>query len=94
MGNDNHVVPAVRSRGLAFQGRRSHRGCIYWTIRQSSAQQLPSSQTDQPPIIRVIGKAFWDVGHAPKDQSNRRKYMPGCAVWQIHPVMKIDTVKE
>jgi len=24
----------------------------------------------------VIGKAFWDVGHAPKDQSNRRKYMP------------------
>jgi hypothetical protein len=72
MGNDNRVVPTVLSRGLAF-----------WTIRQSSDQQLPSSQTDQPPIIRVIGKAFWDVGHASKDQSNRRKYMPGCAIWKI-----------
>jgi hypothetical protein len=43
----------------------------------------------QSPIITVIGKAFWDVGHAPKDQSNRRKYMPDYAVWEIHPVMKL-----
>jgi hypothetical protein len=42
-------------------------------------------------IITVIGKAFWDVGHAPKDQSNRRKYMPDYAVWEIHPVMKLTT---
>jgi len=34
----------------------------------------------QSPIITVIGKAFWDVGHAPKDQGNRRKYMPDYAV--------------
>jgi hypothetical protein len=38
----------------------------------------------------VIGKAMWDVGHAPKDQNNRRKYMPDYAVWEIHPVMKLD----
>ena len=44
----------------------------------------------QSPIITVIGKAFWDVGHAPKDQGNRRKYMPDYAVWEIHPVMKLD----
>jgi hypothetical protein len=44
----------------------------------------------KPPIITVIGKAFWDIGHAPKDQSNRRKYMPGYTVWEIHPVMKLD----
>jgi hypothetical protein len=44
----------------------------------------------QSPIITVIGKAFWDVGHAPKDQSNRRRYMPDYAVWEIHPVMKLD----
>jgi hypothetical protein len=44
----------------------------------------------QTPIVTVIGKAFWDVGHAPKDQSNRRKYMPGYAVWEIHPVMRLD----
>ena len=42
-----------------------------------------------PPIIAVIGKAFWDIGHAPKDQSNRRKYMPRYSVWEIHPVMKL-----
>ena len=43
----------------------------------------------QSPIITVIGKAFWDVGHAPKDQGNRRKYMPDYAVWEIHPVMAL-----
>src|SRR4029453_5010407 len=32
---------------------------------------------DQAPVITVIGKAFWDIGHAPKGGSNRRKYMPG-----------------
>ena len=31
----------------------------------------------KPPIITVIGKAFWDMGHAPKDQSNRRSIFPG-----------------
>jgi hypothetical protein len=44
---------------------------------------------NQAPIITVIGKAFWDIGHAPKDQSNRRKRLPEYAVWEIHPVMKI-----
>jgi hypothetical protein len=36
-----------------------------------------------PPIIPVMGKAFWDINHAPKDQSNRRKYMLGYAVWSF-----------
>ena len=43
-----------------------------------------------PPVITVIGKAFWDIGHAPKDGSNRRKNLPGYAVWEIHPVMKLN----
>ncbi len=42
-----------------------------------SAKKLTFGQS---PIITVIGKAFWDVGHAPKDQGNRRKYMPDYAV--------------
>src|SRR6266498_4325698 len=29
------------------------------------------------PIITVTGKAYWDVGHAPKVQSNRRSHLPG-----------------
>jgi len=28
-------------------------------------------------IITVVAKAFWDIGHAPKDQSNRRKVDAG-----------------
>jgi hypothetical protein len=43
----------------------------------------------QPPIITVIGKAFFDIGHAPADQSNRRRDLEGYAAWEIHPVMKL-----
>ena len=53
----------------------------------SSAKKL---KVDQAPVIRVIGKAFFDVGHAPKDQSNRRKDLPGYAAYEIHPVMMLD----
>ncbi len=45
---------------------------------------------NQAPIVTVIGKAFFDLGHAPKDQSNRRSHQLGYAAWEIHPVMKID----
>jgi hypothetical protein len=45
------------------------------------------------PIITVIGKAFWDVGHAPKDQSKRRKRLPQYAVWEIHPVMTLHVLQ-
>ena len=51
-----------------------------------STRELTINET---PMITVIGKAFWDVGHAPKDQSNRRKYMPECSVWEIHPLMAL-----
>jgi hypothetical protein len=44
----------------------------------------------KPPVIRVIGKAFFDIGHAPADQSNRRRDLQGYAAWEIHPVMKIE----
>jgi hypothetical protein len=47
----------------------------------------------KPPIITVTGKAFFDVGHSLKEQkSNRRSHLPGYAAWEIHPVMKIDTL--
>jgi hypothetical protein len=44
---------------------------------------------DQSPVVTVIGKAFWDIGHAPADGSNRRKRLPDYAVWEIHPAMKL-----
>ncbi len=41
-------------------------------------------------FVTVTGKAYWDVGHAPKDQSNRRSHLPGYTAWEIHPVMKLE----
>jgi hypothetical protein len=58
------------------------------SVSNAVHEKVESHQTAE--VITVIGKAFWDISHAPKDQSNRRKYMPGCAIWEIHPVMKLD----
>jgi len=44
----------------------------------------------EAPIITVTGKAYWDVGHAPNDQSNRRSHLPGYAAWEVHPVMRLE----
>jgi hypothetical protein len=41
------------------------------------------------PIIAIPSKAFFDIGHAPKDQSNWRTHLPGYAGWEIHPVMAL-----
>jgi hypothetical protein len=44
----------------------------------------------KPPIITVVGKAFFDTRPFAKDQSkNRRKNLPGYSAWEIHPVMKL-----
>jgi len=49
----------------------------------SGSQAAKKLNIAEPPIITVIGKAFLDIGYAPKDQSNHRKYMPGYAAWEI-----------
>ena len=56
-------------------------------FQTSSAKRLKIAN---PPVVTIVGKAFWDIGHAPKDQSNRRKNLPRYAVWEIHPVTKLD----
>ena len=63
---------------------------VQYHFATSSAKKL--NVTD-PPIITVIGKAYFDVGHVPKDQSNRRKYLPDYAAWEIHPVMALHVVQ-
>jgi len=44
-------------------------------------------------VITVTGKAFYDIGHAPADHSNGRSTPKGYAVWEIHPVMKMEVVQ-
>ena len=60
---------------------------IEFPFRVRSGRKL---KLTHPPIITVIGKAFFDIGHAPADHSNRRTDLQGYAAWEIHPVMKID----
>jgi hypothetical protein len=44
-------------------------------------------------VITVTGKAYYDIGHAPADHSNRRRTPQDYAVWEIHPVMKIEVIQ-
>jgi hypothetical protein len=66
-------------RQTVFSWTRTH-----FPVHIRSARKLTLNETS---VVTVIGKAFWDLGHAPKDQSNRRKHMPGYPVWEIHPAM-------
>jgi hypothetical protein len=47
----------------------------------------------EPHVITVTGKAFYDIGHAPADHSNRRSKPQGYAAWEIHPVMALQVVQ-
>jgi hypothetical protein len=46
----------------------------------------------EPHAITVTGKAFYDIGHAPADHSNRRRTPKNYGVWEIHPVMALHVV--
>jgi hypothetical protein len=59
---------------------------VQFPLRVRSGRKL---KLTQPPVITVIGKAFFDIGHAPADHSNRRTDLQGYAAWEIHPVMKL-----
>jgi hypothetical protein len=45
-------------------------------------------------VVTVTGKAFYDIAHAPADHSNRRHSPKDYAVWEIHPVMKLEVIHE
>jgi hypothetical protein len=60
---------------------------VQFPFRVRSGRKLKLSQ---PVVVTVIGKAFFDIGHAPADHSNRRTDLQGYAAWEIHPVMKLD----
>lgn len=47
-------------------------------------------KTIEHPIVTFIGKAFYDIDHAPRDhRGNRRGQNSAVAVWEIHPVMEM-----
>lgn len=46
----------------------------------------------EPHVVTVTGKAFYDLGHAPANHSNRTSSPKNYAVWEIHPVMKLEVI--
>jgi hypothetical protein len=44
-------------------------------------------------VITGTGKAFYDMAHAPADHSNRRRTPQDYAVWEVHPIMKMELVE-
>jgi hypothetical protein len=60
---------------------------VQFLFRVRSGRKLKLSQ---PPIVTVIGKAFFDIGHAPADHGNRRTDLQGYAAWEIHPMMNLN----
>ena len=66
-----------------------------WTT-QKFPFNVKTAQTlkiPEPHVITVTGKAFYDIGHAPAEHSNRRSTPKDYAVWEIHPVMKLEVVQ-
>ena len=56
---------------------------IQFPFRVRSGRKL---NITQPPIITVTGKAFFDIGHTPADQSNRRTDRQGATSrWRYIP---------
>jgi hypothetical protein len=47
----------------------------------------------EPHVITVTGKGFFDIGHAPAENSNRRTDLQGYAAWEIHPVMALQVTQ-
>jgi hypothetical protein len=67
-----------------------------WTRAQFPFRVRPGRKlkiTQLPPIT-VIGKAFFDIDHAPADQSNRGTDLPEYAAWEIQPVIKLTVQQE
>jgi hypothetical protein len=66
-----------------------------WTTQKFpfSVKTAHTLKIREPHLITVTGKAFYDIDHAPADHSNRRRTPKDYAVWEIHPVMKMEVIQ-
>src|SRR5207249_1930630 len=67
-----------------------------WTTQKFpfSVKTAHALKIREPHVIAVTGKAYYDIGHAPADHSNRRRTPKDYAVWELHPVMKMEVFSE
>jgi hypothetical protein len=60
-----------------------------WEGVRTQASKL---RVEKRPVIRVTGKAFYDAEHEKGDTTSNRRASGNTAVWEIHPVMKLDVI--
>jgi hypothetical protein len=84
VNHNSPTAPWSDIRKTVFGWTKTH---FPFTTKRGKKLQLKEN-----PVIRVIGKAFYDADHASKDVPNRRKNDLKTAVWEIHPVMQLDVV--
>ena len=60
-----------------------------WTevLFSVSRELRPKTEDQSTANYNSYGKAFFDIRHAPADQSEWRRDLQGYAAWEIHPVM-------
>jgi len=66
-----------------------------WTAQKFpfAVKTAHALKISEPHVVTVTGKAFYDIAHAPADHSNRRRTPKDYAVWEIHPVMKLEVIQ-
>lgn len=68
--------------------RRELRKKVFsWSNTEFPLAAGRSLKLTRQPVVTVVGKAFYDKGHA--GGSNRRSYDSELAVWKLHPVMQM-----
>ena len=93
------MLPETTLGRLAPRFRSAQSGEIRQIVFRWTEQKFPFTvkiahnlKIREPHVITVTGKAFYDIGHASADHSNRRSTPKNYAVWEIHPVMKLEVV--
>src|SRR5438477_13119607 len=86
------MPPETTSERLAPRVRLAQGGVRFGKQYSVGPQKFPFSvktahalKIREPHVITVTGKAFYDIGHAPADHSNRRSTPKGYTVSEIHP---------
>jgi len=82
------VVPEIPAKPQWYQLRQIVFGLDRGPV--SVLCELRSKTEDQSTAnYNNYGKTFFDIGHAPTDQSNLRRDLQGYAAWEIHRVMNL-----
>ena len=95
MPQETQSGPLAPKFPLARSGVRFARTVFGWNTQKFpfGVKTAHTLKFREPHVITVTGKAFYDVAHAPADHSNRRRTPKDYAVWEIHPVVKLEVIQ-